>query len=77
MLIHEINCLLLEISPYPTLIQSKYYLDGIHYCVTVFGKWIFDSTFSFAPSLTKDDFDYCCINDNETKGMSGHKGVLK
>ena len=68
---------MLEISPYPTLIQLKDYLDGIHHCVTVVGKWIFDSNFPFALPPTKANVDYCFINDNETKGMNGYKVVLK
>ena len=32
---------LLDISPFPTSIQLKYFLGGIHHCVTVVGKWIF------------------------------------
>ena len=31
---------LLEIYQYPTFIQLKDYLYGIHHCVTVVGKWI-------------------------------------
>ena len=45
---------LLGISPYPTLVQLKYYIDGIHHFVTVVGKWIFDSSFLFALPLTQD-----------------------
>ena len=50
---------LLDISPYPTLIQLKDFLDGIHHCVIFFGKWIFDSNFTFAPPFTKDNLGYC------------------
>ena len=49
----------------------------IRHCVTVVGKWIFDSDLPFALPLTKDKLDYCCINDNKTKGMNGYKGILK
>ena len=31
----------------------------------------------FALPLTKDNLDYCCIKDNETKGINDYKGVLK
>ena len=47
----------IEISPYPTLIRLKYYLDGIQHCVTVVGKRIFYSNFTFALSLTKVDLE--------------------
>ena len=68
---------MIEISPYPTLIQLKYYIDGVHHCATVFGKSIFGSNFPFALPLAKDSLGYCCINVNETKKMDGYKGVLK
>ena len=68
---------LLEISPYPTLIQLKFYLDSIHNCVTVVVRWVFYSNFPFALPLTKQNLDYFCINDNETKGVNGYKRVLK
>ena len=68
---------MLDVYPYPTLIQLKGYLEGIHHCVTVVGKCIFEINFHFVLPLTKDNLDYCCINDNETKGMNGYKGVLK
>ena len=64
---------LLETSPYQTLIQLEYFLRGIHHCVTVVGKWVFDSNSPFALTLTKDNLDYCCINDNETKGTNSYK----
>ena len=38
---------LLEISTYPKLIPLKGFFYGIHYCVTVVGKWIFYSNFRF------------------------------
>ena len=65
------------ISPYPTFIQVKDYIDGIYHCDTVVGKWIYNSNFPFAFPLTKENLDYCCINYNETKGMNGYKGLLK
>ena len=68
---------LLDISPYPTFIQLKYFLGGIHHCVAVVGKCIFDNNFHFALPLTKENLDDCLINDNEKKGMNGYKGVLK
>ena len=48
----------LGISPYPTLVQLKYFLGGIQHCVTIVGKWIFDSNFTFALPLTQDELDY-------------------
>ena len=68
---------LLDIAPYSTLFQFKYDLDGIHHCVTVIDKWYFESNFPFVLPLTKENLDYCCINDNETKRMNFYKGVLK
>ena len=68
---------LLEIFPYPTLIQLKDFLGGVHHCVSVVGKCIFDSNFTFDLPSTRENVDFCCINDNETKGMNGHKGLLK
>ena len=68
---------LLYIPPYPTCIQFKHFLDGIHHCVTVLGKWIFDGNFPFELHLTQENFKYCCINDNETKGRNRYKWVLK
>ena len=46
---------LIEISPFPTLIQLKEFLGGIHHCVTVVGKWISDSDFTFVIRLTHDE----------------------
>ena len=54
---------LIDISPYPTLIQLIF-LGGIHHCVTVVGEWIFESNFPFALPLTKYSLDYFCVNDN-------------
>ena len=68
---------MLDISPYPTLIQFKDFRGGIHHFVIVVGKWIFDSNFTFALPLTKDNPKYCCINDNKTKVMNVLKPVLK
>ena len=51
--------ILLGISPYPSLIKLKYILGKIHYCVTVVGKFIFESNFPFPHSLAKEILDYC------------------
>ena len=67
---------LLDISTYPILITLRDFLDGIHHCVIVVVKWVFDGIV-FAIPLTKDNLDYCCINDNETKGINCYKGVFK
>ena len=67
---------MLDISPFPALIQLKDFLGGIHHCVAVVGKWIFDSNFTFALPLTKENLEYCCINDNETEVMNDYKIVL-
>ena len=68
---------LLEISPYTALIQLKYFLGGIRHCVTVVCKLVFDNNYPSSISPTKDNLDYCCINDNETKVMNVLKGLLK
>ena len=68
---------LLDIYSYITFIQFKDFLVRIYHCVTVFGKWVFDSNFPFALPLTKDNFDYCCNNGNNTKLIKVCKGVLK
>ena len=56
---------LIDISPYPTLIQLKYFLGGIYNFVTVFGKWIFDSNFPSSLPLTKESMDYYFMNDTD------------
>ena len=38
---------LLDIYTYQKLIQFKSFLFWIHYFVTVFGKWVFESNFTF------------------------------
>ena len=68
---------LLEISPYPKLIQLKAFIGGVHNCVTVFGRWIFDSNFPFALPLSKEILDYCWINYYRKKVMNGYRGLLK
>ena len=52
-------------------------LGGVHHCVTVVGKCIFDSNFTFALLITKDSFYYCCTNDNVEKVINGYKRILK
>ena len=44
---------LLGISPYPALTQLKYFLGRIYHCVTVVGKWVFDSSFPFILPLSQ------------------------
>ena len=68
---------LLAISIFSTLIELKDFLGRIHHCFTVFRKWIFDSNFPFSFLLTCENLDYCCTNDNETKGINAYKVVLK
>ena len=53
--------ILLGICPYKTLIQLKYFLVGIHNCVSVVGKWILDSNFTSSLPFAKDHLDYCLI----------------
>ena len=54
----------LGISPFPTLIQLKDFLGGIKRCVTVVGKWIFDSDIIFSHPITRDNLEYCFTNDD-------------
>ena len=68
---------LLEIYPYPKFIWLKCFLGGIHHCVTVVDKWIFDSNFPFELPLAEGKFEYCCLNDNKTRLINGYKVVLK
>ena len=68
---------LLDISTFPTLIQLKQSLGGSQNCVTIVGKWMFDSNIPFAPSLNRDKMDHFCTNYNETKGINFYKVVLK
>ena len=44
----------IDISPFPTLIQLKDFLGGVYHCVTVVGKWIFESNFPSALPLPKE-----------------------
>lgn len=34
------------------------------HCVTLYGKWIFDSNFSHALPLCQESLDYCCSTEN-------------
>ena len=38
---------LIDIYSYPELIQLKYFPGHVQHCVTVVGRWIFDSNFLF------------------------------
>ena len=69
--------MLLENSPFLALIRLKDFLGGIQHCVTVGGKWIFDSNISFGISLTHGDMGYCFIDSDETKGLKCSKVLLK
>ena len=68
--------LLLDISLFLTLIHLKEFLGGIQHCVTVVGKYIFDSNIPSVLPLTCDQRNYCCNSGNETKVMNFYKGVL-
>ena len=67
----------LDISPFPILIKLIDFIGWIQNCVTVVGKWIFDSNITFNLPLTRGNMDYCCTNDDETKVMNSYKGVSK
>ena len=69
--------LLLDTYKFTTLIELTESIGGIHYCVTVVGKWIFYRNITFYLPLTHDYLDYCCTNDEESKGMNGYKVLLK
>ena len=56
--------LLLYIYPYPILIQLKDFILWIHDCVIVVGTFIFESNFPFTLPLTKENLEYCCLNEN-------------
>ena len=56
---------LLDISTFSTLIQLKEFIDGVQHCVTVVGKWIFDSNSTLSLPITTDNGYHCCINYNE------------
>ena len=59
---------LLDIYTYPALVHLKDFLGGIHHCVTVVGKQIFDSNFPFAFTLTQDDMGYSSLTIMKQKG---------
>ena len=62
---------LLEISMFPTLIQLKAFLGGLQHCFKVVGNWFFDSDINFLPPLTRDDLDYCVV-DQKVKVVSNY-----
>ena len=43
---------LIEISPHPKLIKFTYFHGCIKHCVTVVGRWIFDSNITFVLPLS-------------------------
>ena len=54
-------------SNYPTV---RLLLDMVHradHCITVCGKWIFDSNLEFALPLTKDWLNYICSGNDTDK----------
>ena len=59
-----IHCLNISAT---NIIQLTDLLGGIQHCVTVIGKWIFDSNIPFALPLTCDNLEHCLTNDNEKK----------
>ena len=34
-------------------------------CITIYGKWVFDSNFEYAMPLTKETLDLCCSSDEQ------------
>ena len=58
---------LLDMYPFPILIQLKYFLGGVHHFITVVGKCIFDGNFPYALPLTKCELEYCFINNNKKR----------
>ena len=66
----------ITIYSFTTLIQLKYFLGGIQHYVTVVGKCTFDNNFPVEHPLNRDKVDYCCANDNKTRGTNGYKGAL-
>ena len=68
---------MLNIYPFTTLNQLTEFLGSVQNFVTVVGKWVFDRNILFVIPLTSDKLDYCCSNDDKTKGANGYKGILK
>ena len=68
---------MLDISPYPTLIQLKYFIGGIHYCVTVVGKWVLTVIFLLHFLSKMTIWTTVALIIMKKKGMNGYKGVLK
>ena len=61
-------------SNYPTVC---FLLDATHrkdHCITIWGKWIFDSNLEFALPLTRDWLNYIC-SGNDTDEIT-FVGVL-
>ena len=67
---------LLEIFPFPKIIQLTYFVGGIQHCVTFVGDCIFDSHVSSTLPLTCGNLEYCFTNNDETKVMNGYKEFL-
>ena len=65
---------LLDIYPYTTLIQLTYFLCGSHHCVTVVGKWIFDSYVLFHFLSQNKIWTTVSLTITKKKGTNGYKG---
>jgi hypothetical protein len=51
--------------------------DGMEdHCITVYDRWIFDSNFSQALSLTKNSLDLCCSSDDVSSTYTGYTEVV-
>ena len=59
---------------YPTVCLLLYTAHRTDYCITVCGKWIFDSSLEFALPLTKASLNYIC-SGNDTDDIT-FVGVL-
>ena len=43
------------------------------HCVTLYGKWLFDSNFDYALPLTKECLDLCCSNEGTNETFLGFR----
>ena len=60
---------MLEIYPFPSLIQRVDFIGVIQHCDKVVGKCIFDNNVLFVISLTRNELYNCSMNYDETKWM--------
>ena len=54
-----------HLSPYPTMLHIVTSAGTSSHCITVCGKWIFDSNFGNALLLSIDSLDFICANTTD------------